>query len=133
MSGIRAVNARLKAVSGVTDLVSTRIWTGRLGSDTLEAIRLAEVGQRHDHLMGADSGVVTERVQVDCYGNTVAEAKALAAAVKAALNRQSGTLGTVAVQDIAIETEAEYYEDDASLDGARVYRVMQEYTVYWEG
>lgn len=134
MSAIRVVNAQLKATSAVTTLVGTRIYSSRMPTGTaLEAIRLAETGQSHDHLMGADSGVIAERVQVDSYGNTVAEAKALGAAVKAALNRQSGTIGTITVQDIAIENEMDMYEEDASQEGSRVYRVMQEYTVYWEG
>lgn len=134
MSGLRVVNAQLKGTSAVTALAGTRIFANRLPDGaTLEAIRMAEVGQTHDHLMGADSGVIAERVQVDSYGNTVAEAKALGSAVKAALNRQSGTIGTIAVQDIAIENEMDMYEEDASQEGSRVYRVMQEYTVYWEG
>lgn len=134
MSGIRVINAQLKDTAGVTSLVGTRIYAGRLpDGESLEAIRMAEVGQQHDHLMGADSGVIGERVQVDSYGNTVAKAKALGAAVKAALNRQSGTISTIEVQDIAIENEMDMYEEDASQEGSRVYRVMQEYTVYWEG
>jgi hypothetical protein len=132
VSALKAVNARLNAALGVTALVGTRIWAGRLGNETLPATRAAVVGRAQDHLMGADSGVVRQRVQVDSFDDDGAGCEALAAAVYAALNRQPGTYGGVVVQDIALENEFGVYEDEASIAGSRVYRVTQDYFVWWE-
>lgn len=124
----QAIVARLEAVSGVTDLASTRIYPVKLPqSATLEAITYQRVSTRRGHLMGTDDGIAYTRVQVTSWAETYSEAKALAEAVRVALQRFSGTVGGLEVLDVMAEAELDLYGDDESDSG--VHAVAQDFTV----
>lgn len=83
----------LSSASGVTALVSTRIYP-MVAPDTATTPYITYQvisGSAHNLLQGAPS---TERkvIQINCISNSYANAKAIAAAVKAAINPATGYL-----------------------------------------
>lgn len=128
MSVESAVLARLKATAAVTNLTTTaRIYGMRLPQKpTYPAIRIQKISETRVSLMGADSGVVHTRMQVDSYGETYSSARGLADAVRGALKRFRGTSASVVVQDVTLDNEFAVDEDDVD-----VYRVQQDYMVHW--
>ena len=128
-----AILGRLNAIAAVTALTSTRIYALHLPQNpTLEALTFQQVSGVRVHAFGADRGLVEGRFQVDSWGNTFEEAKALADAVRgdgaaSALSRWSGTQDSTVVQDILLNTELDFFEDTSG-----DYRIMQDYTVWFE-
>lgn len=125
-----AVYARLAAVTGVTDLVGTRIYGGQAPQNpTAPYVVYQEISQHRPSAMGADVGKVRARVQVDSRAVTYKGAKQLANAVQVALQRYSGT-------SASIEVSAVFLDDDSGEDSyeeeVEMYRVRQTYLI-WHG
>lgn len=123
---------RLKAVAGVTSLVGTgdaaRIYPNVLPqAPTYPAVSFFLVDSVRWHAMGADTGDVESRVQVDAWDEQPTGAIALGAAVRAGLSRFNGTVASVVVQDIYIENELGLPEPGVATGG--VFRQMQDFRV----
>ena len=119
MSVGKAIYARLVAHAGTTALVGTRVYPLRLPQGpTYPAIRYQVISAPREHAMGADTGTVHARVQVDCWATTYAGAKALAAQVILALSRWGGTSGGVVVEHVFLENEIDRFEPDPLIGGA---------------
>ena len=88
------------------------------------AITYQQVSAVPVHGMGQDAALLRARVQVDSWGDTYAEARALASAVKAVLNRFRGPAAGVTVLDVLLNNEMDLYEGDT-----QTRRVMQDYTL----
>ena len=131
MSAGKAIHARLKAHSGTFALVKARIYPLRLPQGpTYPGVRYQRIGAPRAHAMGADTGEVFARVQVDCYAETYAGADALSVQVRAALSRWSGTAGGVVVDSIFLDDERDVDEPTIEHDGEQgVYRVMLDFIV----
>lgn len=138
MSVAGGILARLKAVSAVTDIVgsgsSARIYAMHLPQKpTLEAVVFQKISTPEVvHAFGADPGLVEERWQVSSWGNTFAEAKTLAAAVKTALSRYSGTSDSTVFQGIFHDGGADFDEEPINENSARVYRSQHDYLIWYE-
>lgn len=104
-----ALIAVLRTHAGLTALTSTRIeWGARAQGATSPYVVLYRIGgERGQHLQGPD-GLVSSRVQVDCWGVRYGAAKAVARQVVAALNGYRGG----DIRRVFIDTE----RDDAFLD-----------------
>lgn len=111
-----ALRAILAANSGVTTLTSTRIYWGRRSQSTsvLPAVVLEKVSAPRDYTYTAPSNLIESRVQVDCFGETYASAKAAARAVISALSNYSGTQSGVVIQRITIENERDYQGQESA-------------------
>lgn len=111
------LRARLVATSGVTDLVSTRIYaegsTQHTGPDmpayvTFEAVS-GEVINQH----GGSSGLRRGRVSYMAHGATRASVVAVCEALIAALNGFSGTVGGVTIGHcLCVGDGVDFYDPD---------------------
>lgn len=131
---VAVVRDRLLAVSGVTDLVSTRIYAGFLPqSPTLPAVLVQRVGEvQTAHLRGGEQMRVT-RVQVTSIATSRASAVAVDAAVEgdgagSGLSHWSGSVGSPAVT--VRWTEPAGVREDYDPDELRQYRITRDYRVH---
>ncbi|MFO8014744.1 MAG: DUF3168 domain-containing protein, partial [Phycisphaerae bacterium] len=84
------------------------------------------------HPLGQATDLASARVQVDCWAGEYDEAKALAEAVRAALNGYQGTAGGVTVQWIGLEGEGDEAETEKGATDLTVYRVRMDFEVWWK-
>ena len=127
----QAIKSRLEAVAGVTALVgsgsSARIYPMLLPQNpTYPAVRYQQVDGVRESAMGADIGVVSATVQIDSYAETYAGARALAEAVRAALQRFSGTVASVQIDDVFVASGPnDFYEEQV-----KARRVQYDFQVW---
>jgi hypothetical protein len=94
----------LKAISGITDLVSSGTAARIYEDDPKQAVSLPYVvfevfeGSTEMHL-GGIAGVARNRIQIDAYAATKAGAFALAEQIKFAVAGYRGTMGSTFVHD----------------------------------
>ena len=82
-----ALRAALLADAGVAALVGRRVsWGARPQSSLLPAVILHNVSSPMTHTLRGRVGMTGHLVQIDCWGGSYAQAKALARAVTAALD-----------------------------------------------
>ena len=87
------------------------------------ALYMKVTGARDHHLRGA-SGLATPRFQIEAWAETYAAAKALANAIKNALDDYSGTVGAVNVRSILILSERDFYEE-----AVKAHRIIMDFSV----
>jgi hypothetical protein len=110
-----ALRTLIVSASGVTDLVSTRVyWRQAPQSVGGDFINLHRVGGVRDYNMQGASGLVDSRVQVDCWADRYSSAKMIARAVETVVSGYSGTIGGKRLQGIFIDAER---DDDTSDSG----------------
>ncbi len=80
-------------------------------------------GSTDNHLNGS-SGMASPSFQIEAWAETYAAAKALAAAIRGALNNYRGTTGTVRIGSCLIQSERDVYESEIS-----VHRIIQDYKI----
>jgi len=127
-----ALVAYLLANGGVSTLIGTRCHPQKLPErPTYPALRYTQLdGPRDMHMQGA-SGHATPRYQLDAFATTYAQAKALAKAVRLALNGFSGTMGGaggVEVDAVFLVDERDLYDDDTEPEG--LYAVSQDFEIH---
>lgn len=128
MSVEKAIKALLDADTGVGDECGDRIYPSLLPEDeTLPAISYFRVSTVRDPKMGADSLVVQARIQVDCHASSYSAAKDLRDAVRTAVQRYSGTVGGVTIQQIFIEGERDDFEPKN-----RIHTVSFDLQIFYE-
>lgn len=104
-----ALAAHLLAQNPLTALTATRIaWGARPQGAASPCVVLHRVGGEREQSMAGPDGVVSSRVQVDCWGVTYTAAKSVARQVVAALNGYRAG----AIQRVFIDSE----RDDQFLD-----------------
>lgn len=120
------VRDRLADHSGVSALVSTRIWYSRLPDDpTLPALSVQQISGVPVSAFGDDVGEVELRVQVDAWDDDRAGAKALAEQVRDALQRFTGSYGGVTIQVVGMNTGGTRFEPDG-----RLWRTRQDFELW---
>lgn len=129
MSIYTEINGRLGGYTGLTALVSTRIYAVRLPQNvTLPAVSFQVISAPRFSNFGADTGDVRYRIQVDCWTSAPHGASggpdAVAAQVRAALQRYNGG----SIQDVFIEDE----RDGGFDDEADLFRSILEFTVWFK-
>lgn len=91
----------------------------------LPAISYQQVSAVRTHAMGQDGQITRVRMQVNAWGKTYADARALAGQVLTQLSRFKGTTGGVQVLDVLLDNELDQYEDTS-----QTRRVIQDYTLF---
>lgn len=115
-----ALRALVLADSAVSALIGTRLYPQKLPQDpTYPAATYQRIdGPRlYDH--GGATGLAEGRFQFDVWATTYSSAKAVAAAVRAALSGYSGTTGGVEIAFIRCLSESDRYEPQEGDTGDR--------------
>jgi len=117
MRAEKAVYAMLTGDSGVTSLCSNRVYPRTLPQrHTLPALVYRLVSApRELHHSGPET-VVEARVQVTAHAETYSAAKGLQAAVQAAADGTTGTLGGVVVERVHTEDGPDTNDSDTSTE-----------------
>ena len=98
--------ARLTADGGVSALVVTRVYPDVLPQGvTYPAIRYQRISTARLYNLGGKADQADTRFQIDCYATTRIGAIALADAVRAALDSQTGLWGSIAIRNVTTENE----------------------------
>lgn len=109
----QAVMARLEGSTSVTSLAGTRIYPLQFPQDPkFPALTVDLISNVRENAMTADPGFVTARMQVTAWAKTYAAASGLSEGVRSAVQRWSGTSTGVVVDEIFIENESAFYDDD---------------------
>src|SRR4030067_1656130 len=108
-----ALYSRLTAVSGVTALVSTRIYPNAIPQNiSLPAIAYQIISTDRNYRHAGQSNMALPRIQITVEAASYSSAVAVCAAIRAALSGYKGTVGTVVIGGIFLETEYEGYNMD---------------------
>lgn len=114
--------SKLTGTAGVTALISARVYAITMPQNaTLPAAVYYRVGTpRYRDLDGPDA-IETPLFQITCWADDPAEAKAVADAIRTAIDGDSGTWGTCTIRECAVEDEG-YLEDiSQGNEAARLY------------
>ena len=121
-----AVYSRLTGNAGVSALVSTRVYPNKIPQEAaLPAVAYQRISARRVKAHAAPTGLARVRVQVTCVSRSYSEVKALAAAVRTAMQGVMGSVGGVTLQGSWLETDADEYGDAETL-----HSVRQDYMIW---
>ena len=110
-----ALTARLEGSTSVTGLASTRIYPMRLPQEPkFPALTYDLVSNVRESFMTADDGQATARLQVTAWAKDPLGASGLSEGVRTATQRWAGTSTGVVVDEMFIENEFSFYDDDTS-------------------
>jgi hypothetical protein len=124
--------ARLLADPALTGIAGQSVFWARRPQGILPPLVLLRMVSSVPALIMQGEGPVEQsRVQIDCYAQTYAAARAMAAAVKARLGGYSGVVGATRFQGVFRVTEMDMTEGGET-DPDRVMRVMLEFMVSWQ-
>ncbi len=103
----------------MTDLVGTRIYPKRApqGVATPYVVYQRISGVR-ETAFGADPGIARARIQVAVWSTLYPEARQIADVIRQALQRFRGTVATVEVLDVFVESDFDQDDEDAKRDAA---------------
>lgn len=108
---IRSILIADTAVKAIT----TRCYPAKIPQDpTYPLILFFKVTGMRDHHLQGPSGLAHPRFQVEAWATTYDAAKALANAIREALDGYAGTQGAVVIGSILMESERDTYEDAVS-------------------
>ncbi len=117
--------AHLAANSGVSTLVGTRIFPVQRGQGSslkvLPAITYQRISTNRFRDLNGPTGLITPRVQVVCWSATYAGAKALADAVRLAVDDVTGTTQGLYIGDMFVEDQGEMPFDTGDQEERAVY------------
>lgn len=106
-SGLRTY---LLTITGVTDLVSTRIRPDALTqNETFPAVVLSETRSDHIHTISASAGFVESLIEFACFSATRLEAESVGEAVRQALQGYTGTAGSETIKSCILESRDSGY------------------------
>jgi hypothetical protein len=118
----------LMADSGVTDLISTRLFPLVVPQDvTLPAVAYQRISGIPQNAHDGSSGLTVARIQFTCHGSSYTSAKAVAAALRAALNGKKGGMGSTEVNVSLLQDESDGW---AERHGAPTVR--QDYMIWYQ-
>lgn len=124
-----ALRARLLASSGVSALVSTNIvWIERPQGSALPAITLQRITSGREYTYGGASGTSNPIVQVDCWGRSYGEAKAVSRAVISALE-PAITQGGVRFGPSFVDSNRDMPSEELP-GGVKVFRVSLDFRIW---
>lgn len=110
------IYSRLQAVSGVTDLVSTRVYPVRRPADAdLPLIVYECLSENSPPAMASDPGIVMSRFRFSCQASSPENARNLAAQVKSAIGYYRDSTTTPVVQGCLPESSFVEFELGADL------------------
>lgn len=123
--------AKLLATSGVTALVSQRVYPGRRPqASALPAIDIANISGAPIYTDQGEAGLSTARVEINCWGTTYTSAKQVSRAVTAALSAFFGDAGGVTFQYILKDAERDFSEGGSNA-AEYLYRTNLDFLVWY--
>jgi hypothetical protein len=132
----RSVYQRLAAVSGVTNIVGTNIFY--INADEGTAFPYITLLRITTDAMAVSSGTnssgstnVTD--QIDMFGATYESVKLLADAVRSALFGWNSTGSDPSISSVILISERDEFERPASGKAVPIYRVTQDYSIWFAG
>lgn len=121
--------AHLLAHQAVAGQVDTRVWWEvRPQGSKLPAIVLHRIDGSRDYHMGGPSGLVSSRVQVDCWGASYGDGKRTARAVVLALSGLKATHGEIEIQGVFADSERDFSEEAGA--STRVFRTSVDFIIW---
>ena len=125
-----ALLARLGGYTGLTDLVSTRIYAVQMPQNAvLPCVTFQHISaSRPGRAMVSDANPTEAVFQVSSWAETLDAVHDVADQVKAALDRYSGTLDSTVVQQVFRDTEQAELWDPAT----QTYHVPIDFRVFYE-
>lgn len=122
----QALYSILSADGTVSGLVGTRIYPNVIPQDvSLPAIAYQRISAMRVFSHGGPSCLARPRFQITCLATSYSSAKAVANAVRGALNGYVGTAATVEIQASFIQNEFDTFTDDDDL-----HTVRQDYYIW---
>lgn len=124
------LRALIAGDSGVVDLVGKSVhWRLSPQSAAVPFVNLSMISGERDYHMTGPSGLVSSRVQVDCWADRYSAAKAIARAVESAVSGFSGPMGTIIFDSIMIDADR---DDDfpATGDTGTRFRVSLDLNIW---
>lgn len=110
---------RLSGYTTLTNLTSTRQHPNVLPeNETMPAISWRRVSDQRVSAMGADVVNVRARFQIDCWASTYTSMRAVADAVRGALQRYSNLSTGGVIEDTYFLNQTEFYENDTGIHHA---------------
>jgi len=130
-----SILAHLKAQSGITALVSTRVYGMLIPQNaTLPCIVVTKISTPRivtHQTSGATGDLISPRYQFDAWAETHSSAKAITEALRGVMNGKTGTVGsggtTTTIRAAIANEEAPTWEAEAEL-----YRSRSEYIIWME-
>lgn len=122
-----AMRAHLIADPGVSGLVGQRIYPIAMPQGTtLPAITYQRVSTVRIGSKQGPTGMAQPRLQINCWSKSYGDAKALADAVRVALDGYRGLMGgAVDVWETVVGTDVDLYEEDLG-----IYHVAVDVTIW---
>jgi hypothetical protein len=118
----QALFSRLSTFAG---LITVPIYPDILPQNAaMPTVTFQRITTERVSVMGVDSGIARARFQVDSWSRDYGNVKAIAAQVRAALQRFRGIVGSDEILEIFILNEADLFEPDTL-----IHRVSQDYEV----
>lgn len=105
MSLLTDIRARLVADAGVSAITTRFSMSVSNQSDAPPRGTLHTISGNHEHHMGAATGIVQGRVQIDCHATSPVNADLLAEAVRQSLDGFRGLLGSTNVSTCHLADE----------------------------
>jgi hypothetical protein len=126
----QALRSHLLADPAIAALVDRRIaWAARPRQDPLPSIALHRIDGVRDYMMAAPSGLVTSRIQVDCWATTNKAASEISTAVRGSLSGLRQVIQGVEFQGVFLEVEIDYSEEGSTPDEL-LHRVSTDYLIW---
>lgn len=112
-------------LSGFAGLITVLIYPDILPQNAvLPAVTFQKITTERVSAMGSDTGIARARFQMDSWGRDYAGVKAVAAQVRAALQRFRGTIGSDEILEVFILNEVDLFEPDTL-----IFHTAQDYEV----
>jgi len=128
-----AIRAKLIGATGVTNLVSTRVYmTNAYEGAALPYIVFSTETNEHVRHMGGVSGLVSGTVDIEVFDTTPQGAKGLQEAVRNTLDDFSGSTGGVQIRHVILDSMQDEYEPPADGQGAGTHGVSMSFDVWYE-
>ena len=120
-----ALFTRTTGYAGLTALIAARMYPVVAPQDaTVPFVVYQEISNERISAMGVDTNIARPRFQFTSYGSDYEEARTVAKQVQLSLQRFSGVVATVTIDDIFIETDLDDYDPET-----RLFSVVQDFEV----
>ena len=129
-----SVRTYLLTKTAITDIVGQRIYADKLPQRaTLPAATMRIQSERFDHALDGLVGIVTTRIQIECYATTRLAVNELADAIMwCGIDAIKGTYTGIDIRGVTVEDGRRSYEDDDTGGGDDARYVSQfDLSVIW--
>jgi hypothetical protein len=127
------ITAVMKNDATIAGIVGARIYPLRVPQDAdMPAITYQKISGRWHVQMSGPHNMSEERFQINCWETTYAGVKALADAVRAALNGYDSTINVVEVHIITLENETDLVVEIPDIRSTRRYSRALDFLAWYK-